>query len=434
MQMAQARGAKVWSTPWTPAAGFKSVDDIYDTDTATGGGLNGGSYLGSGNNATNQAYASQLANYVANMQSQGINLYAISIQNEPDADVTNYEACQWSGAQIHDFVTNLYNALVAEGVGSTKIMLPESENWTDPQNLAGPAMSDPAVAAEVGIVADHDYVPDNSVGDQTVPAQIVTPSGQATWETEVSLLSGSDSSIANGLYWGQRIYLFLTQAQANAYHYWWLVAYETGNEGLLDNNGSITKRLFVFGKYSRFVRPGYYRIDAANAGDVLISAFDDTNSDNFVMVAVNTNAAAISQSFNLTNFPGVVSSVTPWITSATNSLANLVPVSVSGSSFTYLLPAQSVVTFVGQSVTIPSPNIIPSGTAYLPSASAFVLTWNATAGATYSVLKTNVLSGSSANWPAIVTGYPAGGAVGGPLSYTDTTATASTAYYRVRSP
>ena len=63
MQMAQARGARVWSAPWTPAAGFKSVNDIYDSDMATAGGINGGSFLGG--DATNQAYASQLANYVA---------------------------------------------------------------------------------------------------------------------------------------------------------------------------------------------------------------------------------------------------------------------------------------------------------------------------------------------------------------------------------
>jgi glucuronoarabinoxylan endo-1,4-beta-xylanase len=68
MQMAQARGARVWSAPWTPAAGFKSTNDIYDSSIATGGGINGGSYLGFGNNVTNLNYASQLANYVASMK------------------------------------------------------------------------------------------------------------------------------------------------------------------------------------------------------------------------------------------------------------------------------------------------------------------------------------------------------------------------------
>ena len=338
MTNAQKRGAKVWSTPWTPASGFKLPV-----------GQDGGNYQGYGANATNLAYASQLANYVVSMKnSYKINLYAISIQNEPDANVTTYEACYWNAQQIHDFTTNLFNALTNAGVGSTKIMLPESQNWQDPSNLTVTAMSD-STSNMVGIIADHNY--DGANGPATLTKNSY---GKALWETEVSLLSGSDSSITNGVYYGQRIYLFMTVAQANAYHYWWLISgNSTGNQGLLDNNASITKRLFVFGQYSRFVRPGYYRIGATTTGTALISAYNYTNSGNFVIVAVNTNtSAAISQTFNLTNFPGTVSSVTPWITSATLSLSSQTPVAVSGSSFSYTLPALSVVTFVGQAALV----------------------------------------------------------------------------------
>ena len=357
MQMAQARGARVWSAPWTPAAGFKSVNDLYDTNTATGGGINGGSYLGSGNNATNQAYASQLANYVASMKNNyGVNLYALSLQNEPDANVTNYEACQWTGAQVHDFITNLYAALAAQGVGSTKIMLPESQNWTDPRNLAAPTLSDPSVLAEVGIIADHDYVPDNSVGDQSVPAAIAT-GGKAMWETEVALLSGSDSSIQNGVYYAQRIHLYLTQAQANAYHYWWLVA--NGNQGLLDTSAGPAKRLFTFGQFSRFVRPNFYRIEATSSqSSAWLSAYKDSASTAFAIVAINTNAATdVIQTFNLTHF--AAASVTPWITSLTLSLAPQTSVNLTNSSFTYTVPAMSVVTFVGQGNTPPKLGFVP---------------------------------------------------------------------------
>ncbi len=219
MQWAQARGARVWSTPWTAPAEFKSTNDIYDSGTATDGGIDGGSFRGG--TATNLAYASQLANYVASMKNTyGVNLYAISIQNEPDAAVTTYEACQWTNAFIHDFVTNLYNALVAKGVGSTKIILPESENWQDPQNLAGPAMTDPNVAADVGIIADHNY--DGANGPATLTKNSY---GKSLWETEVSQLDGESSDIANGVYYAERIFLFMTVAQANAWHYWWLVPY-----------------------------------------------------------------------------------------------------------------------------------------------------------------------------------------------------------------
>jgi hypothetical protein len=63
-----------------------------------------------------------------------------------------------------------------------------------------------------------------------------------------------------------------------------------------------------------------------------------------------------------------------------------------------------------------------------------VLTWTSTPGFTYSVYKTNVLSAPIATWPVIVTGYPVGGAAGTSLSYTDTTATATSGFYRVSSP
>ena len=70
MQMAQTRGARVWSTPWSPPPQFKS-----------NGNVNGGTFL----SASNQAYANVLAQYVVNMQnSYGVNIYALSVQNEPD--------------------------------------------------------------------------------------------------------------------------------------------------------------------------------------------------------------------------------------------------------------------------------------------------------------------------------------------------------------
>jgi hypothetical protein len=211
-------------------------------------------------------------------------------------------------------------------------------------------MTDPAVAANVAIVANHNYVGNNSIGDQSVPGAI-NSYGKALWETEVALLSGSDSSIANGVYYAQRIHQYLTQAQANAYHYWWLVA--SDNQGLIVNSVP-AKRLFAFGQYSRFVRPWFYRINATSSQlSALISAYKATNSTAFAIIVVNINAATdVIQTFTLTNF--TASFVTPWITSASLSLAPQAPVNITNSSFTYTVPAMSIITFVGQGNTPPS--------------------------------------------------------------------------------
>jgi glucuronoarabinoxylan endo-1,4-beta-xylanase len=411
MQMAQARGARIWSTPYSPQASFKDNHNV-----------NGGNFL----SASNQAYASQLAGYVVNLkQNFGVSLYAISVQNEPDV-AASYPSCLWTPQQIHDFVPYLYNALVASNVASTKILLAEDEHWQT--NYYTAAMSDPAVAVNVGIIACHNY-------DGTPPSGIpgVLPkfanAGAAIWETEVSTFDPFDGSITNAMYWAGRIHLFLTVAQANAFNYWWLVCLKSDNEGLTDQSGNPAKRMYVLGNYSRFVRPGYCRIGVSNNAFTAISAFKDTSSDSFAIVAINSSATAVTQIFNLSNF--TAGSVTPWITSDALSLSNQPTVGVTNATFTYTLPALSVVTFVGQA-GVAATSIVIAHAAF--NGNAFVIGWNSTAGATYSVLRTNVLSGLATNWPAIVTGYPAGGAAGGFLSATDTTAGATLNFYRVRSP
>jgi glucuronoarabinoxylan endo-1,4-beta-xylanase len=414
MQMAQARGAKVWSTPWSPDTPFKSNTNV-----------NGGYFVGTP--ANYQAYANEQAGYVAGMKSQyGINLCAISVQNEPDADVTTYESCNWTAQQIHDFVPYLHNALAAGNVASTKIMLPESQNWQDYSNLAVTAMTDPAVAADVGIIADHNY--DGANG----PATLTKDSyGKALWETEVSVFDTFDGSISNGVYVAQRIYLFMTQAQANAWHYWWLISGNDDNEGLTDTNGYPTKRMYALGQYSRFVRPNFYRIDAnANYSPLWISAYKDSTSAAFAIVAVNTDpATAVKQNFILTNF--TAASVTPWITSGAQSLVSQTIVPVTNSSFAYTMPPLSVVTFAGQATLPPSTITISNNTL---NGNGFVLTWNSVAGGFYTVLKTNALAHSATNWAAITTGYPPGGASGGSLSYTDSAVGLPSSFYQVRSP
>ena len=68
----------------------------------------------------------------------------------------------------------------------------------------------------------------------------------------------------------------------------------------------------------------------------------------------------VIQSFNLTNFAAV--SVTPWITSQTIRLAPQSPVNLTNSSFTYTVPAMSVVTFVGQGNTAPGIGVVANQT------------------------------------------------------------------------
>ena len=103
----------------------------------------------------------------------------------------------------------------------------------------------------------------------------------------------------------------MTVPQANAWHYWYLITgtSPSDNEGLEGTGDVPAKRMYVLGQYSRFVRPNYYRIGATNDGNVMISAYKDSASPGFAIVAINTNNLSVNQTFNLTNF--TATSVTP---------------------------------------------------------------------------------------------------------------------------
>jgi glucuronoarabinoxylan endo-1,4-beta-xylanase len=326
MQQAVARGVKVWSTPWSPPASWKDNNNV-----------NNGGYLMSSHY---QDYANQLAAYVANMKSSGVPIYAISIQNEPDLSVS-YESCLWTSQQFHDFVPYLFNALVAKGVADTKIIVAEESHWYF--DLTSSAMSDSNTASMVGILAAHGY--------STPSPGAINTNGKSLWETETSTFGDSyDGSISNALTWATTIHNYLVSANVNAWHYWWLISSNADNEGLTDTSGNPAKRMYALGNFSKFVRPGHVRIGTSgSASNVSVSAYKDRVSDNFAIVAINNNSSAVNQTFSFTGI--APNSVTPWVTSATLSLAQQSAVAVSNGSFTYTLPASSIVTFVGQNPT-----------------------------------------------------------------------------------
>ena len=326
MQKAQDRGVKIWGTPWSPPASMKS----------NGSTTNGGSLLAS----DYQAYANYLSNYVLGLKnSYGINLYALSIQNEPDYTAA-WDSCIWTGQQFHDFLRNNLLPTFSKNGVTAKIIMPEESGWKF--DLATATLNDSVTAAGVSIIAGHNYD-----GASAAPYALGQNQGKHLWETEVSTFETFDPSMTNGLIWAKKINDWMTIANANAWHYWWLIDGNGDNEALLGPSGQTTKRLYVMGNYSRFVRPGYYRIgtSASPVGGVLVSAYKDTSSGKFAIVAVNQNASAVTLDFALSGF--TANTVVPWVTSASLNLAQQSSITVGGSAFVVTLPAASVTTFVG---------------------------------------------------------------------------------------
>src|ERR1700683_680471 len=335
-QLAIANGVRVWSTPWSPPASMKTNGSV-DCTAGTGNGvLIPASY---------SAYATYLANYVKSLKSlYNINLYALSVQNEPDG-CHSYESTIWTAAQFDTFIkTNLGPTFASAGLSSTLIMMPETSHYTSLASFAGATMDDPAAAYYVGIIAWHDY---DHVASVTNP---YASQNKAYWETEASAAPGTngeasgpslcggcwDPSIQDALMWAQIVDDRIAVANANAWNWWVVFGDDNVNAGLVEGNSPVvSKRAYMLGNYSKFVWPGFHRIDETHTpqSGVLVSAYQNASTGDLVIVALNQNASSVSQSFTLNG--AMVSSVTPWITSASLNLAAQSDVDVAGGSFTY---------------------------------------------------------------------------------------------------
>lgn len=321
---AQSMGVTVWATPWTPPPADKSNDNTVE-----------------GTLTNPAAWAASLASYVTTMKAAGINLYAVSSQNEPDANVT-YESCVYTGATLASFVgTNMGPALAGSGV---KVMTPETQNWE------GFATFEPALAANSAAWAAADIVATHEYGGSPSAYPAIQAAGKEFWETEWYPVGAEDATMTNGLVIANEIYQALTVANMNAWHYWWF--YPTGsgdNQGLWDEaTGTWAKRLWVLGNFSRFVRPGYNRIDVSGPvpAGVSVIAFENSATNAISIVAINTNAGATTLPLFVsgTEWPA---SVVPWITSSSDNLAAATAIAVSGARFSNSLPGMSVTTFTG---------------------------------------------------------------------------------------
>ena len=119
----------------------------------------------------------------------------------------------------------------------------------------------------------------------------------------------------------------------------------------MPNASSPPPQVYALGSFSKFVRPGYYRVDVSGAqkpsGTVpLVVAFTNLSDGTVTIVVVNGGAAQNVSFFVAgTAWPA---SVTPSVTTATAKLAAGTAVSVSGARFSASLEGQSVTTFVGK--------------------------------------------------------------------------------------
>lgn len=124
--------------------------------------------------------------------------------------------------------------------------------------------------------------------------------------------------------------------------------------GIQNNSGAWgytnvwTKRFLIMGSFSRFARPGTMRDSTSGTAPsgVLLSACVSPADGTVVVVAINSNSSATPLSLSISGVAPC--SITPRVTSATDSIASKSPITVSNARFSATIDAQSVTTVVGK--------------------------------------------------------------------------------------
>ncbi len=318
---AQSQGATIFASPWEPPANL--------AENGSGGIRGGKKHLPKSNYA---AYAKHLNDFAGFMKNQGVDLYSVSVQNEPDYAS---EWTAWSSDETTDFLANY-----ADQITNAKVMSPESFQYTN-KDYYQKILDNSKAFANCDLFGTHFYGTQRSQMD--FPA--LENSGKEIWMTEV-YVPNSDADSNN--IWSQAIQVAenihngLVVGNMSAYVWWYI----RRSYGPMSEDGTISKRGYSMAQFSKWVRPGDIRIAATEqpASNVLVSAYKNDNKQ-VTIVAINKGNDTYTQSFSIGSGEKIIN-VDRYRTSANENLALTENLENDGSGFFASLPAQSVSTFV----------------------------------------------------------------------------------------
>jgi glucuronoarabinoxylan endo-1,4-beta-xylanase len=284
-------------------------------------------------------YAYHLDDFNIFMEDNGVPIYAISVQNEPDyGDWT-----RWTSEEMLTFMRD-YASIIG-----TRVMAPESFQFR--HGMSDPLLNDSLACSNLGVVGGHIY------GGGIAPYPLAESKEKEIWMTEHYTDSQNSGNLwPLALNVGIEIHNVMT-AGMNAYIWWYIVRfYGPISDGTNDsgNKGDITKRGYIMSQYSRFIRPGYFRIQCDSYPQTMVyaSAYKDSTSSKIVIVAINYATQTKNQTFAFQN--GHVEKFTPYVTSETQDCDRENDIIVSNDSLHVTLEAKSITTFVssGDAVTV----------------------------------------------------------------------------------
>jgi glucosylceramidase len=245
---------KFWGSPWSPPAWMK------DNNHYSKGSLRWEKRI-------LDCYAAYLARWVESYRAEGIDIYALAVQNEPNI-ASNYPSCLWTGLQLREFIGEFLGPVLRDRKANVELWLGiNGDPPNDGHNINNRVVSvldDPkANAFLTGIAFQYDS--QNLIGQ----ASLLYPD-KKLMQSETECRSG-ENSFADA----QRLYALMLHYlgnNASSYFMWNMVLDETGlstwkwrqNAMISIDRQNKTLRFngeyYVMRHFSQFVKPGAKRI------------------------------------------------------------------------------------------------------------------------------------------------------------------------------
>jgi glucuronoarabinoxylan endo-1,4-beta-xylanase len=339
-----SKGAKILATVWTPPVWMKLLDDqsripkecyncgncpVNDPGRSVCGGQLNPLYY--------EEFAEYLVAYVKTLkQETGIDLYGISIQNEPYF-ANPFEANVMLPAEYADVLKVVGQRFSDEGL-TTKFFGPEHMaewSWGVQKNYVHEILEDSSVSPFLDIYAVHGYVdgvaPDygSAKGWTELYNNVTVTHGKSLWMTETSSSDEKGYTLAFNM--ARSLYLALKFGKITAWVYWAMA------DAVITNN-ELTPLGYAFKNYYRYVRPGAIRVDAQSTdADILALAFKDPANNALTVILINQSDQLKSVTTSS------VASQSQFVLYRTSSSENCKDLGTINSS-SIVLPAKSIST------------------------------------------------------------------------------------------
>lgn len=283
--LAIAPGIRILGSPWSAPAWMKTNHDV------RGGALRVECY---------PAYALYLVKYIQAMKKEGVEIDAITIQNEP-LNGKNTPSMQWQlGQQLVFLRDYLYPAFQKAGL-RTKVVL--FDHNLDRPDYPLALLSDPVISRFADGSGFHHYGGDMSAMSkvhQARPDKNIYFTEQMITERPGSPTIGIAASVKRMIIdttrnWSRNVLLWNLAADPNDEPH-------TGNGGCPVCQGAITidgdgvsrnLAYYTIAHASKFVRPGSVRIGSTNRGDQTVGLTEDEERPGVKRMAVIENTQVL---------------------------------------------------------------------------------------------------------------------------------------------